>query len=225
MRSIFVETESTTDKIESSIMANFMPEVIKDDEVALTFDGKIAIKRKTGEYVTYNVEDNIITNHLDLVVDIPKIFILFPVNNVTAGDIIKEKNTYYYVKGVTNGKLNCVNLSTGNVNNVVREQNIITGTKMFRKVKNLMDMTGTEDTTFNGNNLLPLLLMKDGDSSDLGKMFMMMNMNNANTTGFNPIMFMLMDKDKDFDISKVLMMNMMQNGQNPFAPATNNTAE
>lgn len=225
MRSIFVETESTTDKIESSIMANFMPEIIKDDEVALTFDGKIAIKRKTGEYVTYNIEDNIITNHLDLVVDIPKIFILFPVKHVVAGDIIKEKNTYYYVKSVTDGKLNCVNLSTGNVNNVVREQNIVTGTKMFRKVKSLMDITNTEDTTFNGNNLLPLLLMKDRDSADLSKIFMMMNMNNANAVGFNPMLFMLMDNDKDFDISKLLMMNMMQNGQNPFVPVTNNTAE
>ena len=216
MKSIFVETETREDKIENAIMSNFMPEMIKNDEVALTFDNKIAIKRRTGEYVTYDAEANIITNHLDLVMDMPNIFMLIPTSTIAEGDIIKEKNTYYYVKGVVAEKVNCVNLSTGNINHIVQEQNVITGSKMFRKVQNILSVMTNNTENNNINNILPLLLMKDGKDSDSFTKLFMFNAMNGNTnnlfgnTQINPMMLAFM-KDKDFDVKDLLMFNMMNN--------------
>lgn len=227
MKTIFKE-EEMTNKIADNLMDGLMPTKIPEGEVGLTFDGKIAIRRKNGDFVVYNAESKTIQNQMNCVIKsaaISRLMLLVPTTALQAGDIIKEKESYYYVLSGTNAatgndkKIKVVNLSTGNINNLNQEENILTGCKAYKKVTSFM--TSMQDMS--GNPMLPFLLMSEdsNDSSLLKTMMMaqMMSGNTANAFGnINPMMFACMDGDSD------LLPLLMMNGLN-FGGVTNTAAE
>ena len=232
MKTIFRE-EEVTNKVYDNMMDGLVPSRIPEGEIGLTFEGKIAVKRKNGDYVVYNPETKIIQNQMNCVIKstaINKMMMLMPTTSVKTGDVIKEKDSYYYVlvgngdEVAANAKIKVVNLSTGNINNLNQEENILTGAKAYKKVVSLM-----ENMQNNGNmsNLLPLMLMEEGaGDSSFTKMMLMSQMMggnfgmNTNMFGnLNPMMFALLGEDHD-----LLPLMMMGNLTNNVANTTTNTA-
>lgn len=228
MKTIFKE-EEMTNKIHDSLMDGLVPSHVPEGEVGMTFDGKIAVRRKNGDYVTYNAETKVIQNQMNCVIkssSVTKMMMLMPTTNLKPGDIIKEKESYYYVltghatESLANAKIKVVNLSTGNINNLNQEENILTGAKAYKKVVSLFETMQNGGNT----NMLPLFFLENG-TKDNGfvKMMLMSQMMNGgtNTNGnmfgnMNPMMLALLGDDTD-----LLPLMMMGQFNNPFNTTTN----
>jgi hypothetical protein len=213
------------------IFSNFMPEIVKGDDFALTVTGKLAVKRSDGSYVRYDTTTGKIENQLDLVFGADVLagkVILMPTKaaDLRAGDIIKQKNSYLAVIE-TSGKIKAVNLSAGTISKMVDESNIIVGDMLHKKVVSMFDMSGANGGIFGGGagfNPMMLMLMdgKSDGNSDLFKMMALSGTMGGNTGGFNPMMLLLMgDKNGGGgdDLFKLMALSSMAGGANPFASA------
>lgn len=234
-------TESRKENIFMKQMENlfkdFYPSEVPSGEVALTMAGQIAVGRKDGSYVRYDAKSGQIENQMNLVISskkLDKMYLLMPtpINQLAAGDVIKEKDTYYQIIEVkaAEARIKAANLSTGTESNIKIENNIFTGQKMYRKVFsffNAIQTTGNQNVAGMMNPMALMMLDSMGDSSDDAmKMFAMMSMMNPQAAGqgMNPMMmyFMMGDSngaDGDNWIKTMAMMSMMQQfgvGQNPF---------
>ena len=157
---------------------------------------------------------------------------------VKAGDIIKEKDTYYQVIAidVAKNRIKAANLSTGTESNIKIETNIFTGQKMYRKVFSFFNMVQNQQGTANPmmggtmgmmNPMALMMLDSFGDSGDdaMKAMAMMSMMNPQAGQGMmNPMMmYFMMGDSKDGDgndwIKMMAMGSMMQQmggAMNPF---------
>ena len=127
----------------NKMMEGFMPSKVVGDEVAITMDGKIAIKRKNGDYVTYNKETQTIENQMDLVLNgnsINKMCFYIPTQTLVEGDIYKDNEAFYYVSGIKNGNVKSISLSSGRNSTTAKETTIILGGKFYKKVTSLFSM-------------------------------------------------------------------------------------
>jgi len=225
------EGRNMKNNLMEKMMESFMPKQVSGDEVALTMDGRIAVKRGNGDYVVYNTDTKTIENQMNLVLngeDISKLCFFMPTQVLVIGDIYKENQTFYCVTGDTNGIVKTVNLSTGRGASSVKETNVILGTKFFQKVTSLFNMT---NGAAGGMNPMMMAMMMDGDYYESGEstdsMFKMIAlsqmMGQGENTGMaiNPMMMaMMMGKSSggDGDMIKMMMMSQMMSGQgvNPF---------
>lgn len=176
------------DNMFNGIIEKMVPKKVENGEVAMTINGMLAVKRKDGDYVSYDPTTNRIVNSMQFVVQsdtINKFIYLMPMAQLQAGDIIKHNNTYYYVKELYNGGVKVVSLSSGAHSNIVDETNIMFGTTMYSKVVTLFNMNQNAQQT-------------------------------QTNMQFNPMMLMMMD-DGDHDIMEIMMMSQMFGGQNPFS--------
>lgn len=174
------------------MVEKMMPQKLGNDDVAMTMNGQLAIKRKNGDYVTYDPVSNTIINNMQFIIKseaISKFIYLMPMAQLGAGDIIKHNNNYCYVKEVYSGGVKVVNLTSGAHSNVVDEVNIMFGTAMYQKVVSLFGggfgQAGNNNMQFN-----PMMLMlmdrDNGGSNDMLETMMMMQMMNGGAGGQNP---------------------------------------
>lgn len=243
------KTNKQKRKGEKNIMGNmmnkmtegFMPSKVVGDEVALTMDGRIAIKRENGDYVTYNKETRTIENQMDLVLNgnsINKMCFYIPTQKLVEGDIYKDNEAFYYVSGIKNGDVKSISLSSGRNSTTAKETTIILGGKFYKKVTSLFSMQ-------QNGSINPMLLMMMGNSEDeedtndenVNSMFQMMalsqmignNQSNQNEIGLfggmNPMLLMMMNNGgKSNDMVQMMMMSQMlgQTSNNPFQQIINN---
>lgn len=198
----------------------------------LTSNHWVASKAGTKVITTYS-EKNMITQ-------LDKMYILMPtqIAQLQAGDIIKEKDTYYQVIAIDAAKnrIKAANLSTGTESNIKIETNIFTGQKMYRKVFSFFNMIQNQQGTANPmmggaagmmNPMALMMLDSFGDSGDdaMKAMAMMSMMNPQAGQGMmNPMMmYFMMGDSKDGDgndwIKMMAMGSMMQQmggAMNPF---------
>lgn len=225
-KTIFKEIDDqNTGILEETLLDSYMPEKVANGEIALTYAGKIAVRRKDGSYVIYNKEANKIENQLNLVINsdvISKFIYLMPTQKVVAGDIVKIKETYYYVVSEDSNKLKAINLSTGTNSSLTTEINIITGTTTYKKVVNLIEngFGSTDNSTMN-----PMMLLAMGGDMDMSTLMLMQSMG-GNSNGFNPMMLLALKDSGNKDLVSLMAMSSMIGGQNPFLGQQNtNNAE
>ena len=71
---------------------------VRGSVLALSYDGKIAVKKaNTEDYVRYNAETSTVENIKDLVINDNKWFFMIPATEVEVGDIIKYNDGFYQV--------------------------------------------------------------------------------------------------------------------------------
>lgn len=151
-----IEIEVKYDKEENTMTENkksmmdrmvsqFYPQEIPAGQVGLTMNGQIAVRRGDGDYVRYNPATEAIENQMDFVLSgeqMDKMCILMPTAAayLQAGDIIKEKQTYYQVIEISGNRIRSVNLNSSVTASLKIETNILTGQKMYQKVYSLFSM-------------------------------------------------------------------------------------
>ena len=197
----------------TSLMNGFMPQKIITG-VAMTFDGRLAIKRPNGDYVAFNPVSGEIENQSEFVMGedmLSGMVYVMPTDKIEAGDIIVSDGSYVYVTDITDG-LTGVNLSTGVVNDIVTEKHVLFGKNVYKKVVSMFNMVGGTDGAM--NPMMMLALMGDGNKENLLPLMMMSGMGGADKGAMNPMMMMMLldGKDGDDTIKTMLMMQMMQGG-------------
>lgn len=152
---------------------------IESGKAAITFDGKVVICRKDGEYVRYNEETKQIENYMQFVLkDASRFLFVLPTNVVTAGDVVIDKDKYFQVLSVKeNGALNAVNLNSGTTTTICKETNIV-GFNFYRKVSSLFgNGFGAAPAGVAGGfgaiNPMMLLALGDGKMDDMLPLLLM----------------------------------------------------
>ena len=145
----FNKEENTMTENRKSMMdrmvSQFYPQEIPAGQVGLTMNGQIAVRRGDGDYVRYNPSTEAIENYMDFVLSgeqMDKMCILMPTAAayLSAGDIIKEKQTYYQVIEISGNRIRSVNLNSSVTASLKIETSILTGQKMYQKVYSLFSM-------------------------------------------------------------------------------------
>lgn len=229
------KVNNTANKKEDTFMKNmenlfkeFYPSEVPSGEVAMTMYGQLAVRRKDGSYVRYNNETGQIENQMSMVISsekLDKMYLLMPtpIVSLAAGDIIKEKETYYQIIELVQGKIKAANLSTGTESNIKIETNIFTGQKMYRKVFSFFNMAQQNGNQMAAGMMNPMMFMmmdSAGDSADDAmKMMAMMSMMPQMMGGqaganpmMNPMMMYMMigdSKGGDNDWMKMMAMSSM----------------
>lgn len=201
--------------------------VVSDGSLALTLTGKVAVKRKDGDYVRYDEVNEVMENQGELIFPgSEKFMMLMPSATVAVGDIIKKDKKYYQVLEVkSNGGLKAVDFATGHNANILKETNLF-NMNFYTKVVSFM--TGFNGDNGNGMNPMMMLLLTQNDEDkemDLPTMIMISSMFGGQAqTGMNPMMMLLMLKDDDGEsksniVETIMMASMiggMNGGTNPF---------
>lgn len=182
---------------------SLMPEKVQKG-VAFSINGKVAVKARNGNYVSFNKDTGQIEDYMDFVFGEDKVAefcFLMPVdrNLVKVGDVVVTNGGYGFVTDIgKDGEIVCVDASDATKAEVVPVKNILTNTTMVKKLITMFDNVGQA----NGINPAMFLLMDkntDGkDNKDLFKYMMMFQMMSGQQNpeggfgGINPMMFMLM---------------------------------
>ena len=192
------------------------------DQVRLSMYG-LAVKNQAGVYVSYNPKTKEIVDVDILNFDGAKYMYKIPValKDVALGDIIIHNRKPMFVVALStdgNNTLTCVDVYAGEQKAIIPTTNLF-GYSFITKVVSLFNTIGTNapspDAPF--GNMLPLMLMDDGNDEKFNPMMLMMMMNQSGNQMFsNPLMMMLMfsenePKDKDFMKMMVLAQMMNQN--------------
>ena len=192
------------------------------DQVRLSMYG-LAVKNQSGVYVSYNPKTKEIIDVDILNFDGAKYMYKIPValKDVALGDIIIHNRKPMFVVSLStdgNNTLTCVDVYAGEQKAIIPTTNMF-GYSFITKVVSLFNTIGTNapspDAPF--GNMLPLMLMDDGNDEKFNPMMLMMMMNQGSNQMFsNPLMMMLMfsenePKDKDFMKMMVLAQMMNQN--------------
>ena len=185
---------------------------VRGNQLALSYDGKIAVKNGNEDYVRYNAETSTVENIKDFVMNNNKFFFIMPVTEVSEGDIIKYNDGFYQVTKVNEANIAAINLKNSTMATIVRET--IFGMQFYAKVISLIDPS----TFGKDNNGMMAMMMLGDDDMDIKELMMLQMMTNNNKGGqANPMMMMLlMDDDMSGDddmLSTMLMMNMMNDGK------------
>lgn len=187
---------------------------VRGSVLALSYDGKIAVKKaNTEDYVRYNAETSTVENIKDLVINDNKWFFMIPATEVEVGDIIKYNDGFYQVIKVNEENISAINLMNSTMTTIVKET--IFGLSCYAKVISLIDPSTFGD----GNNGMMAMMMLGDDNMDIKELMMLQMITNGNKSGqTNPMMMLLMNDDMGGDddmFSTMLIMNMM-NGGNGF---------
>jgi hypothetical protein len=196
---------------------------ITTSDIRLSMSG-IAIKNEQGTYVVYDKTAKTLTDVKDFVVDADDMFYGLPVKEPKVGDLIKVADEFLYVTAVTSEGVKVINPMTSQIEIKVPVKNLF-GFNFFVKVVSMMDMMNQEGGQ---NSLLPLMLMKDGDT-DLSEMMMLMMASGQKmddffggaVEGINPMMLMMAKGGKGDMLETMLLMKAM----NPSKAETPTTEE
>ena len=190
------------------------------DQVRLSMYG-LAVKNQSGVYVSYNPKTKEIVDVDILNFDGAKYMYKIPValKDVALGDIIIHNRKPMFVVALsTDGTntLTCVDVYAGEQKAIIPTTNMF-GYSFITKVVSLFNTIGTNapspDAPF--GNMLPLMLMDDGNDEKFNPMMLMMMMNQSGNQMFsNPLMMMLMfseNEPKDKDFMKMMVLAQMMN--------------
>lgn len=190
------------------------------DQVRLSMYG-LAVKNQAGVYVSYNPKTKEIVDVDILNFDGAKYMYKIPValKDVALGDIIIHNRKPMFVVALStdgNNTLTCVDVYAGEQKAIIPTTNMF-GYSFITKVVSLFNTIGTNapspDAPF--GNMLPLMLMDDGNDEKFNPMMFMMMMNQGGNQMFsNPLMMMLMfseNEPKDKDLMKMMVLAQMMN--------------
>ena len=190
------------------------------DQVRLSMYG-LAVKNQAGVYVSYNPKTKEIVDVDILNFDGAKYMYKIPValKDVALGDIIIHNRKPMFVVALStdgNNTLTCVDVYAGEQKAIIPTTNMF-GYSFITKVVSLFNTIGTNapspDAPF--GNMLPLMLMDDGNDEKFNPMMLMMMMNQSGNQMFsNPLMMMLMfseNEPKDKDLMKMMVFTQMMN--------------
>jgi hypothetical protein len=179
---------------------------IKDGSVAITFDGKLAIKTTDG-YVIYDAAKGTLINQMEMVVKDANFLYILPVDKVVEGDIIKQNSNFYYVIGINDhGGINAVKFADGTIDVLVKGTNLF-GMNFFYKVVNPLSQFGLKAD--GGFNPMMFMIMDKDSGSDMKDILLMQMLTGGSTEqAINPMMLFAMGDDK-LDAKTMLLFSML----------------
>lgn len=184
---------------------------VTNEQVAMTFNGKLAVQRKDGQYVRYDEENDAISVQSILpTFKIGKFCFCIPTpsNQLKKGDIIVHKGDFKELISVDGG-LKAINLNSGAVNGIKKE--VIEGLAGFSMLPKLVSL-------FNGGNLsgsdsmnpmMLALMMKEGKGMDDMLPLLLMGQNGQQ----NALLPMLLASGEDIDPMMLMLMQNQQGGK------------
>lgn len=211
---------STFNSINNNSKTTTMKEQIKNamglvkvtnEQVAMTFNGKLAVQRKDGQYVRYDEENDAISVQSILpTFKIGKFCFCIPTpsSQLKKGDIIVHKGDFKEIISVDGG-LKAINLNSGAVNGIKKE--VIEGLAGFSMLPKLVSL-------FNGGNLsgsdsmnpmMLALMMKEGKSMDDMLPLLLMGQNGQQ----NALLPMLLASGEDIDPMMLMLMQNQHGGK------------
>lgn len=216
-----VEEKNMNKNMFSGIMKNFQFGKVDTDKIAYSMNG-MAFKNQNGDYVVYNA-DGTATNVSTLAFQMPLFAMPTALANIAAGDVIvhNKENEYVVVKEVTKTAIVAIAPDRNEIVTIVPQKSIF-GFDFYTKIVSPMAMmagNATNDNPF--GNILPFMLMGDGEMDK--DTMLMLAMCNGGAANQNMILPLLMMGDKDNDNTVMIAMALMMGGQNPFAPQGNVT--
>lgn len=176
----------------------------------------IAVKNKAGEWVSYNPESGDIINVDIFNIDsMTKFIYKMPVasNAIEMGDVIVHNGCPMFVLSIGEEfkSFDVVDVVAGESKTIIPTKNMF-GFDVMTKVVSLFDATAsapTADQPF--GNMLPFLMMGDGNIDPMAMMLMMnQNVNSTNLFGNPMMMYMLMKDNKNIDPMMFMLMSQNQ---------------
>lgn len=190
------------------------------DQVRMSMYG-LAVRNAAGTYVSYNPNTKEIIDVDILNFDGAKYMYKIPVamNDIALGDIIIHNRKPMFVVALSadgSNTLTCVDVCAGEQKEILLTKSPF-GFNFATKIVSLFNLLGdnapTPDAPF--GNMLPLMLMDDGNDEKFNPMMLMMMMNQGGNQMFsNPLMMMLMfseNEPKDKDLMKMMVLAQMMN--------------
>lgn len=182
---------------------------IDNGSIAMSAKG-MAIKNKDNKYVAYDSEKNEVVDVTILTLpSATKMFYKIPValKDVAIGDVIIHNSDICFVLDGDENTLDVVNISRGIAETIFPAKSPF-GFNFITKVVSLFNFnTANKDNPF--GNVLPFLLMGDGDKKDVLPLIMMCGQGNFDMN--NPMMMYFLMKDGKAD--DLLPFFLMQNNK------------
>ena len=183
------------------------------DAVRMSMYG-VAVKNTAGIWVSYNAKDKSIIDVDVFNFDGGKYMFKMPVpiSDIMIGDVIIHNRVPMFVTDVTaDNKIVAVDVRAGEEKSVIPTTNMF-GFNFITKIVSMFNALGdapTPEAPF--GNMLPFLMMNDGEDFDPMLMFMMTQGTGGSDMFSNPMMMYFLMKDKD-NMSDMLPMMMMMMG-------------
>ena len=183
----------------------------------------LAIKNKTGAWVSYDTTSKSIMDVEVFNFAADKFLYKMPValESIQAGDVLIHQGYPMFVENVyENCRIGVVDIATGE-NKIIMPTKSPFGFNFYTKVVNVMDMCGgmqaSEDNPF--GNMWMFALMSDGKCDDNMLPLMMMANGNFGNGAMNPMMMYMLARNGSND-NLLPLMFMMQGGFPVAQPAT-----
>lgn len=125
----------------NSFKSQYLP--VKDNKLAMTWNGEIAVadKNNEGSYIAFGKDGKARRYPEMMVMKLPIFFISRPVDQIKAGDVIKQNNGYYNVTAVKEGKISTRSY-TGFGHTVIPVEDVILGNSLVPVAINLFGIFG-----------------------------------------------------------------------------------
>lgn len=198
----------------NTMMSQYVP--ARDYNVRITYDLSVALPDRDGNYICMSKEGTLKRWPAEMTFEIPIFTISKLLSQVVPGDIVKNGNSYSFVKGrKANGSLQLISAS-GYSHNKQDITDAILGASTVTCVVNMFN----NQTGF--NPMMFMLLSKDDAKFDTTSLMMFMSAAqnggaNVNMQSMMPLMMLQsIGEGDDTEMSKMLPMMMMMNGGNMF---------
>lgn len=198
----------------NTMMSQYVP--ARDYNVRMTYDLSVALPDRDGNYICMSKDGTLKRWPAEMTFEIPIFTISKLQSQVVAGDIVKNGNSYSFVKGrKANGSLQLISAS-GYSHNKQDITDAILGASTVTCVVNMFN----NQTGF--NPMMFMLLSKDDAKFDTTSLMMFMSAAqnggaNVNMQSMMPLMMLQsIGEGDDTEMSKMLPMMMMMNGGNMF---------
>jgi hypothetical protein len=198
----------------NTMMSQYVP--ARDYNVRMTYDLSVALPDRDGNYICMSKEGTLKRWPAEMTFEIPIFTISKLQSQVVPGDIVKNGNSYSFVKGrKANGSLSLISAS-GYSHNKQDITDAILGASTVTCVVNMFN----NQTGF--NPMMFMLLSKDDAKFDTTSLMMFMSAAqnggaNVNMQSMMPLMMLQsIGEGDDTEMSKMLPMMMMMNGGNMF---------
>lgn len=198
----------------NTMMSQYVP--ARDYNVRMTYDLSVALPDRDGNYICMSKEGTLKRWPAEMTFEIPIFTISKLQSQVVPGDIVKNGNSYSFVKGrKANGSLQLISASGYSHN----KQDITDAILSVSTVTCVVNMFNNQ-TGF--NPMMFMLLSKDDAKFDTTSLMMFMSAAqnggaNVNMQSMMPLMMLQsIGEGDDTEMSKMLPMMMMMNGGNMF---------
>lgn len=198
----------------NTMMSQYVP--ARDYNVRMTYDLSVALPDRDGNFICMSKDGSLKRWPAEMTFEIPIFTISKLQSQVVPGDIVKNGNSYSFVKGrKANGSLSLISAS-GYSHNKQDITDAILGASTVTCVVNMFN----NQAGF--NPMMFMLLSKDDAKFDTTSLMMFMSAAqnggaNVNMQSMMPLMMLQsIGEGDDTEMSKMLPMMMMMNGGNMF---------